>query len=306
MADLKQAWQVCLVLEDFDVKFKSDNFTKENMKKIEGNWERISDSIRVGVELISHIGYCKDNLLSTNIIVPIAHFIYKNRCEDKILQSKDHKYDRDAIKEWLARVTLKGTFSSSTDGIYPVLREIINTNMGKFPLAEIIEHYKGRSRSLIVSEDDIENIFDLKYGKPKSYAALTLLCPGLNYTHKYHQDHIHPQSAFKKKSLRKMDLSEDEINLYIEQSNLLPNIQLLHGTTNTEKSDKPFFEWLDENYQDEASKNSFLSQNHIRPDQSLDFKDFLDFMEIRRTALKKQLINVLNVSTKKGAVDQEA
>lgn len=298
--------KACLVLEDFDVKFKSDNFTKENMKKIEGNWESISDSIRSGVELISHIGYCKDNLLSTNIIVPIAHFIYKNKCQDKILRSKHHKEDRDSIKEWLARVTLKGTFSSSTDGIYPVLREIINANIGKFPLAEIIEHYKGHSRSIIVSEDDIENILDLKYGKPKSYAALTLICPGLNYTHKYHQDHIHPQSAFKKKNLRYLGLNESDVSLFIEQCNLLPNIQLLHGTTNTEKSDKPFSEWLVENHQDDSSKNSFLTQNHIRPDQSLDFKDFLDFMAIRRKTLKDQLIKVLNVSTKTGAVSQKA
>jgi uncharacterized protein with ParB-like and HNH nuclease domain len=298
--------KACLVLEDFDVKFKSDNFTKENMKKIENNWEFISESIRASVELISHIGYCKDNLLSTNIIVPIAHFIYKNKCAEKILHSKDHKEDRNSIKEWLARVTLKGTFSSSTDGIYPVLREIINNNIGKFPLAEIFEHYKGRSRSLIVSEDDIENILDLKYGKPKSYAALTLICPGLNYTHKYQQDHIHPQSAFKKKNLRKIGLSEDEINLYIEQCNLLPNIQLLHGTTNTEKSDKPFTEWLVENYQDDVGKNNFLTQNHIRTDQSLDFKDFLGFMEIRRATLKEQLIKVLNVSTKTGALEFEA
>lgn len=296
--------KACLVLEDFDVKFKSDNFTKENMKKIESNWEAISGSIRAGVELISHIGYCKDNLLSTNIIVPIAHYIYKNKCEDKVIQSKDYKDDRDAIKEWLARVTLKGTFSSSTDGIYPVLREIINSNVGKFPLAEIIEHYKGKSRSLIFSEDDIENILDLKYGKPKSYAALTLLCPGLNYTYKFHQDHIHPQSKFIKKYLRKMDLSEGDVSQFIEKCNLLSNIQLLHGTTNTEKSDKPFAEWLDENYKDEVSKNSFLAQNHIRIDQSLEFKDFLSFMEARRATLKEQLIKVLNVSTKKGTLDK--
>jgi hypothetical protein len=86
----------------------------------------------------------------------------------------------------------------------------------------------------------------------------------------------------------------------------LPNIQLLHGTTNTEKSDKPFSEWLVENYQDDASKNSFLTQNHIRPDQSLDFNEFLGFMKIRRATLKEQLIKVLNVSTKTGAAEQEA
>lgn len=296
--------KACLVLEDLDVKFKSDNFTKENMKRIESNWNRISESISVSVKLISTFGYYKDNLLSTNIIVPIAHFIYKNNFEVDMLHSQARKSDREAIKEWLARVTLKGTFSSSTDSIYPVLRDIINANLGKFPLVEIIEHYKGRSRSLLVSEDDIENILDLKYGNPKTYAALTLLYPGLNYSYKYHQDHIHPQSGFKKKSLRDLGLNEEQIELYLDQSNLLPNIQLLHETTNTEKSDKPFLTWLNENHKDEFSRSSYLLQNHIRSDQSLEFVDFLEFTKIRREMLKEQLIKILNVSTKAISADK--
>ena len=288
--------KACLVLENFDVKFKSDNFTKENMARIEKNWERISEAIEISVRLISFFGYCKDNLLSSNIIVPIAHYIYTNKFENEILHSKDRKTDRESIREWLARVTLKGTFSSSTDSIYPVLRDIINSNLGRFPLSEIIEHYKGRSRSLIFSNDDIENLLDLKYGSAKAYAALTLLYPGLNYTYKYHQDHVHPQSAFKAKALKKHAIDEDSVRLFTDRFNLLPNIQLLHGTTNSEKSDKSFGDWLNESYSDQASRNSFLIQNHIQVDQSLSIEDFLTFFDARRATMKNLLIKLLNES----------
>jgi len=288
--------KACLVLENLDVKFKSDNFTKENMARIEKNWERISDSIELGVKLLSSFGYCKDNLLSSNIIVPIAHFIYTNKFEHEILNSNSRKSDRELIREWLARVTLKGTFSSSTDSIYPVLRDIINSNLGRFPLREIIEHYKGRSRSLTFSDDDIENLLDLKYGSAKAYAALTLLYPGLNYNYKYHQDHIHPQSAFKTKTLRKHVPSEAIAKKFVERFNLLPNIQLLHSTTNFEKSDKNFDDWLKETHADQTSRDSYLIQNHIKTDQSLKIEDFIDFYENRRATMKNIFGRVLSES----------
>jgi len=39
----------CLVLADFDVKFKVDNFTKENMTVIEANWDKTSAAMRAAV-----------------------------------------------------------------------------------------------------------------------------------------------------------------------------------------------------------------------------------------------------------------
>ena len=62
------------------------------------------------------------------------------------------------IKEWLARVLLKGTFGGTPDAIYPVMRNLINEHIGHFPLQEIIEYYKGKRKSISFTEDDIENI----------------------------------------------------------------------------------------------------------------------------------------------------
>ncbi|QTH63342.1 DUF262 domain-containing protein [Psychrosphaera ytuae] len=289
--------KACLVLADFkDVKFKVDNFNKANMAKIEENWDEASGALKLAIELVSKIGYSRDNLLATNTIIPIAYFIYKNRLDSKILHSAEREKDRKAIREWLARVLLKGTFGGQPDNIYPAMRELINDNLGKFPLAETIAYYRGRRKTISFTEDDIESLLDLQYGKAKTYCALTLLYPGLNYTFKYHQDHIHPKSLFKKRNMRKLGFSEDQIERYNDSVNELANLQLLHATTNIEKSNKPFKEWLKAEYESESDQQSFLRQHYIDSEESLEFEDYLIFNENRRKKLKSTLIKMLDVT----------
>lgn len=291
----------CLVLEGFDVKFKSDNFTKDNMETIEKDWDGISSAFRLGVQIISKLGYSKDNLLSNNVIVPIAHFLYKNEMTDKILHSKQYSDDIAAIQEWLARVSLKGTFSSTTDSIYPGMRTLINENIGRFPLKEIIEHYKGHSKSISFSPDDIETVLDLQYGKSKTYCALTLLYPGLNQNFRYQQDHIHPKTFFEKRKLQKLGLVEQEITEYMERVNNLSNLQLLEKTENSEKSAISLCDWVEGKCPTPAAKGSYLMQNHIEVEQSLLFKDFMGFYKSRRELLRKELMRILSVTSSKVA-----
>jgi uncharacterized protein with ParB-like and HNH nuclease domain len=286
----------CLVLADFDVKFKIDNFTKGNMVVIERNWEFTSHAMRSAIELAAKFGYNRDNLTATNAIIPIAYFIYKNSYDyQHIVHASAREDDRKAIKEWLARVFLKGTFGGQPDNIYPKMRELIKANLGKFPLQETIAHYRGSRKSISFSEDDIESLLDLQYGKPKTYCALTLLYSGLNYNFKYHQDHIHPQSFFSKRYLRTLGLSEEQCETFIDSCNGLPNLQLLQATQNIEKSDKTFSEWLLLCYPSQSDRNSFLMQHYINTTDSIAFEDFLSFVEARRKILKSQFMNMLNV-----------
>ena len=272
----------CLVLGDFDVKFKVDNFTKENMQTIEQNWDATSGAMRSAIELVAAFGYSQDNLLATNAIIPIAYFIHKNECMNHILHSDSHKENRRNIKEWLARVLLKGTFGGTPDGIYPKLRDLINANIGQFPLDEIIENYRGKTKSIIFNEDDIDTLMSLQYGKAKTYCALTLLYPGLNQSFKYHQDHIHPKSFFGKTKLRSLGLTEEQVDTYQERFNNLPNLQLLQANQNIEKSDKHFSSWVESTFPNINERNEFLRQNYIESSDSLNFENFLSFEDNRR------------------------
>lgn len=287
----------CLVLADFrDVKFKVDNFNKENMSIIENNWDKTSSAVRTAIGLVAKFGFNRDNLAATNSIIPIAYFIYKNEFDNKIIHSSAREDDRKLIKEWLARVLLKGTFGGQPDSIYPVMRTLIKDHLGEFPLREIIKHYRGSRKSISFTEDDIESLLDLQYGKAKTHCALTILYSALNHNFKYHQDHIHPKSLFKKKSLKDAGISIEDIDDYQEVMNCLSNLQLLEATTNIEKNNTPFEQWLKEKYSSKEDRNAFLLQNHISVDQSLSINDFLEFMACRRTILEKELRTIFNVT----------
>lgn len=296
-----------LVLADFkDIKFKVDNFNKANMETIESNWDETTSAIRAAVELVAKLGFNRNNLAATNTIIPIAYFIYRNKCANDILQSSKHDQNRRAINEWLARVLLKGTFGGQPDSIYPGMRDLINANLGKFPLTEIIGHYKGRRKSISFSEDDIESLLDLQYGKAKTYCALSLLYPGLNHSYAYDQDHLHPSSFFNKKNLRKLGYDENTIDSYLVKFNGLANLQLLQRDQNNQKRAKYLQDWVKAEYPVEESRKAFLVQNHINADQSLAFDDFLPFITARRKNLKTKLMKLLGVTTQNNPVVEPA
>ncbi len=286
----------CLVLGDIgDVKFKVDNFSNENMKNIERDWDKTSSALRSAIELVSKFGYNSKNLIATNAVIPIAYFIFKNRCDDQILHSQKWENDRKAIKEWLARVFLKGVFSGQIDTIFPPMRKLINDNMGRFPLAEIINYYKGKSKSISFSEDEIDNLLELQYGTAKTYCALTLIYQGLNHNFKYHQDHVHPKNRLNKQSMKAAGLSKDMIAQFNSGVNSIANLQLLEATGNFEKNDKLFNEWLNLTYSNKIDRDRYLTQHYINPEQSLEIEDFMDFLAARRREIKSKLISVLGM-----------
>jgi len=300
--------KACLVLADFnDIKFKVDNFTKENMKIIERNWDEVAAALRVTVELVAKYGYNGYSLTAANALIPIAYFIYKNDLVDKILHAASRDQDRKSIIEWLARVLLRGTFGGTPDAIYPVMRNLINQNPDRWPLPEIISHYRGKRKTISFSEDDIESILDLQYGTKRTYSALALLYSSLNFSFKYHQDHIHPKSFFNKRNLIAEGITNDDLRYqFMDRYNKLANLQLLQATTNIEKKDRHFEDWLNEVYPNEADKRTFLSQNHIKGDSSLKFEDFVEFYDKRRETIKNKLMGILNVKAgEELAIDSE-
>ena len=288
----------CLVLADLnDIKFKVDNFTKANMSIIENKWNGISESLKRAVELVSKLGYSRDNLPATNTVIPIAYFIYKNEFENSIIHSQARQQDRIQIKEWLARVLIKGIFGGQPDSIYPVMRKLTNEHKGYFPLEEIINYYKGRRKSLTFTEDDIDSILELNYGKAQTFSALVLLYPSLNWNFKYHQDHIHPKSFFTTRKLNKLGFTDaEQIQEFQLRFNTLPNLQLLQANENTEKNNKNFDSWLDEVYPNTEDQRTFILQHHIPTDASLALEDFIEFFESRKKAIKTKLMRELKVN----------
>ena len=269
------------------------------MKIIEESWDKTSSSLRSAVELVAKFGYNETSLISTNAIIPIAYFICKNGLEDQILSDK-WREDRKAIREWLARALFKGMFGGTPDSIYPRMRDLIDENIGNFPLEKIITAYKRSRRSISFNSDDIDNLLELQYGKAKTYCALTLIYPDLDHSVKYEQDHIHPKSKFHKKTMKSMDekFSDEDVKQFNAKVDSIANLQLLLPRENQEKKNKTLEEWLGYKYgADKDNRDRYLEQHHIKTNQSLEFKDFLSFVEERQKTIRAHLTSILGVTS---------
>lgn len=285
--------KACLVLCDFpDISFKVDNFNKTNMLVIEEHWEDITNAIRAAVQLISSFGFSMENLTSNNVIIPIAYYLQTIGIPTNYLSSKNYAEDRTLIKKWLVATLLKRVFSFAPDGILKPIREIVKTNHEKFPLEKIVQKFRTGNRNLVFSNDEIDDLLYTKYGQGDLLVIMSILYTWADLKNNFHIDHIYPKSLFTKKKLKTLGVADDEIDTYIADVNYIGNLQLLEGLSNIEKKDKPFEEWLSENFQDNVSLSNY-KQRQLIPEIQPTFPNFLKFLEAREALIKEKLSNEL-------------
>jgi len=92
-----------------------------------------------------------------------------------------------------------------------------------------------------------------------------------------------------------LGISEQDIELFLNNYNKLPNLQLLEATSNFEKNDQAFDQWLSKYFTVPESYESYLMQNLISPSQSLMFTEFLTFFEQRKQNIKNRFMQMLDV-----------
>lgn len=280
----------CLVLSDIpNIAFKVDNFNQENMRKIEISWDNITESLRLAVLLVSNFGYHQDTLTSHNALIPIAYYLNKIGNPSNYVESASYREDRENIFKWLRFSLLKRAFSGQPDSVLRPIREIIKQGDNSFPLAGITNRFKGTNKSIIFNQDDIDNILDYDYGKAHTYSALALIYPSLDFSNKFHQDHIFPKSLFNPKKLQKIGISDEHIGFYMAKYNGFANLQLLAGIPNKEKSAKDFSEWLD----GQPHKETYMETHYIPKDIDLSLTNFKAFIEKREELIKTELSRLL-------------
>lgn len=287
--------KTALVLSDItNIAFLVDNFNKANMMKIESNWENIKKAIEQAVLLVSSFGYSGETLTSNNALIPIAYYLLKIGLPDNFVYSSNTKEQREKIKKWLICSLLKKTFSGQSDTLLRQIREILRANeTDDFPAEKIAERFKGTNKAIQFTEDDIDEYLSrLKYGKSDTLSVLMLLYPSLDYSNKFHEDHMYPKSKFTKPYLRRMGVPENQLEDYIESVNDISNLQLLSATLNEEKLNTDFGKWFSTEYVTEADKFQYRSINYL-PDMEYTYANFPEFMEKRRGMLKSKLMRIL-------------
>lgn len=262
-----------------NVGFKVENFNKSNMAILETNWESIRHSMLLSVSLLSDFGFSSENIRADSAILPVAYYLHFSRRDKTFLTRSEFSKDRENIRRWLIRSLLKssGIWGSGLDTLLTELRSII-TEHGEtvFPVQNIETAMSRRGKSLAFSDDEIEELAELEYGNHRTFALLSLLFPGFDFSHQLHIDHIYPKGRFTSAQLRKIGIAEGDLAEIIYRSNCLPNLQLLVGAHNNEKREKMPHEWYEAIWPDAGARKSHLQLQLITtlPESISEFSDF--------------------------------
>lgn len=271
-----------LMLSDIgSVGFKVENFNKENMAKLEQNWTPISEALLLTMQLLASFGFNGQNLRATSAILPIAYYLYHRKLTPLYLTRSEYVDDRENIRNWLIRSLLKasGIWGSGLDTLLTMLRsDIKKFGSTKFPIEKIEATMTQRGKSLRFDPEEISEIAQLDYGNPRTFALLTLLFPGFDFSRHFHVDHIYPKGLFTKNKLSKAGVPAELHEELIEASNKLPNLQLLEGSMNNQKRQKMPHEWYAQQWPDTHARTAHLQSQAISslPEELIEFMEFYD------------------------------
>ncbi|KAA6506712.1 DUF262 domain-containing protein [Helicobacter pylori] len=271
-----QVLKTCLLLIGKDTTFELKNFNKKNIKEIEGNWEKITDSIYNAAELLKTFGYA-GYLGSAYILSSLAYFYF--------LKSKMNENDKEQALKFVRNAQITSYFTTSTD----TKLSIIAHSMKDAPTFESFNHNlaKHETSPLKITNDAIEEMM-CSSSHARVFPILQILYPNLKYkTTTFHIDHIYPKSKFKKEN-KKLDKD------FYECGNHLYNLQLLEGAENIAKKDKDPEVWLKEEYKDnQQAIEEYKRKNYIDPNLKLEWENIKDFRETREEAIIEKLKEVL-------------
>ncbi|WP_026759192.1 DUF262 domain-containing protein [Sediminimonas qiaohouensis] len=238
----------CLVLCDFDVKYNVSNFTSEAVADIERNWPAIKDAIERTFRFLNGLGISQENLTSLNAVLPIAWYMFQAPGVTLRGSSIFDRHNARAIQRWLLNSLLMGVFAGTSDRTISVARVTLKEAQqhGRdFPERQLYHALAIGGRQTRLDERAIEELLELKYGKAKTFLALSLLYDDLDWGGTaYHIDHIIPQAQATRRVLMGMNLPEHRIQEITAVKDRLGNLQLLPGHENLEKGDIPFDAWI--------------------------------------------------------------
>ncbi|MCF6343892.1 MAG: DUF262 domain-containing protein [Devosiaceae bacterium] len=285
--------KIFLFLYSKDIKFRVTNFSKENAKDFETEWEKIRDAILSVFDLIKTFGFTDYTLTSKNAIIPIVYYIYHKDIYRDYSTKTEFKQDREIIKKWLHIVLIKKIFGSQADTVLSQIRRTftdnvlevkINAEITNFPIDTIFKHIR---KDTSVGEEFIEELLYTQKDTQYAFSILSLLYPNLDYkNNNFHKDHLHPATDFE-------ELTDEDIEKYgWETYNSIYNLQMLDANENMSKNDMNLIDWVDKETNVE-NKAQFLS-SHLIPEIDLNLNNFSEFYDERKEILMEKMKLILN------------
>lgn len=295
--------KAALMLTDIsEVQFKVNNFTAENMATIEQRWDDIERALQLATTLLANFGFSDQNLAANNVVLPVAYYIMARGLDDSFATSRAAADDRQRLRLWVVRTLVKrGIWGSGLDSLLKSIRDAIraavNEGATEFPVARIEAAMRERGKLLTFDEEEIDALLETRYKDRGAFALLSLLYPGEDLRREMHVDHVFPRSLLKVGKLKKAGVDRiDEITSAVE---MLPNLQLLEGVLNQQKSDMLPGAWLKERYESEQDRGYYVARHDLGKLPS-GAGEFLAFFEARRARMRERLRKVLGGGEKLG------
>jgi hypothetical protein len=289
--------KTALMVAGVDMRFRVTNFTRDNMRKVEGSWTTTRSALIRAATLLDRFGFSTRSLTAHSVVIPIAYFLASKSLDDSYLDSTTAAEDRARLQKWVNRSLMKrGIWGSGLDTTLTRIRQAIDAHDGSgFPVEAVQTEMAAIGKSLEFEPTEVDELLELKYGGQRTFPVLAMLYPGLDLSKAFHEDHVFPKSRFTRKRLSEAGVPAQEVDTFIDAVDRLPNLQLLPGLANVEKQAVLPLDWLRTAFT-EDERITYVEQNDLQtiPES---ITGFMDFYEARKARLRARLLQRLGVRT---------
>lgn len=306
-----------LVLADVsDIGFKVKNFTVENMSRLDDRWDDISDSLEVAAGLLSDFGLSAATLTADSVLIPVAYYVHHRNLKHDYRTGLRHRSDRAILRSWVLRsLIVRGVWGSGLDTMLRDIRATITSRGADgFPLAEVEHAMALRGKSLAATEVLVEDVLNLRYGQPRTFAVLATIFDHVDTRDLHQVDHVFPAARLGKRALDSANQRRDEhsqwskeqLDEFMQKRDQLPNLELLPGQENVGKSHKAPDDWARQEYPTPDSHGAFIERNALPTVLPHDVDDFPSFFEERRAKLATRIRAKMRTQTDEASAEPNA
>jgi hypothetical protein len=303
-----------ILTEASDIRFRVANFTRENMAKLDENWDQVASALRLSAKLLAKFGFSERTLTAHSVLIPVAYYLYGRNVSDSYLEASGEADDRRALRRWITRsLVAPGIWGSGLDTLLAALRGVIRQHgRAQFPLEAVEAEMARRGKSLRVDVETLQDLVDTPYGNKRAFPLLALLYPGIDVRYDFHLDHVFPYSLFTRAKLRafakvnEQTWTDEQIDAMVDGANRMGNLQLLEGQVNESKQATLPLKWAGDTFREVGQLRNYLERHDLEHlPENLD--GFWDFYVARRDRMFNRLSTLLGPSPSEApAEDQEA
>ena len=280
----------CLALSGCPIRMRIESFKPAHVELIKESWEGITSTLRRALGLADEWNLSGNHKIRPQSFIAIAIFIQAGI---------DVTASKADLRLFFLRSLLCDLYKRPEQALH-YIREYARSYLkpgAVFDLKHFEETFELPSeKGLGISPEEFESLLTLHFWDHRTYILLTLLHPQhAVHQHAFEKDHIHPQSRFA--LIGEFNLTPEQEGQWHLWKNQLPNLQLLQAVANNDKSAKPFKEWLELYRPHRDAQRSYLAENDIPEDISLDFSDFEMFFQARKERLRERLAVLLHMPT---------